>query len=203
LLPAIPVALCTTVFGMEEPYAGWSRWSYLLFFLYGFVLAADDRFRTAMRRDAVPAAVLGVVLFGFSGAALAAAGGDPFTDMTVLAVVSRLLFGLAGWCWLVAILGLLDRPARRPAPGPASGSRRRWLAYLGAAALPLYILHQPILVAVAYFVVRWPVPAPVKYLAIVAATFAIMFAVYDLGIRRTRITRLLFGMRDQATGPPG
>jgi glucan biosynthesis protein C len=198
VLPAIPVAVIGAVLGMEESFAGWSRWAYLLFFLYGFVLAADDRFRDAMRRDAKVAAIAGVVLFGGAGAALSTAGGDPFTDMTVHAVVARVLFGLAGWCWLVAILGLLDRPSREPprtaSPTP-SGRNGRVYAYLGAAALPLYILHQPIVVAVAYFVVRWRVPIPLGYLAIVVSSFAIMFAVYDLAVRRTRLTRTLFGMR--------
>jgi glucan biosynthesis protein C len=194
LLPAIPVALVGAVLGMEESFAGWSRWAYLLFFLYGFVLAADDRFREAMRRDARPAAVIGFLLFCGAGLALGTAGGEPFTDMTVQAVVARVLFGLAGWCWLVAILGLLDRPSRPSAP---SSEGRRAYAYLAAAALPLYILHQPIVVAVAYFVVRWPAPMLVKYLAIVALSFAIMFAVYDIAVRRTRVTRLLFGMRNE------
>ncbi|GAA4460541.1 acyltransferase family protein [Phytohabitans houttuyneae] len=179
---------------MEEAYAGWSRWGYLLFFLYGFALAADDRFRTAMRRDAVPAAVVGVLLLLGSGAALGLAGGEPFTDMNPLAILARVLFGLAGWCWLVAILGLLDR--RRPRPPRPGRPPRRLVAYLAAAALPVYILHQPILVAVAYFVVRWHAPIPVKYTAIVVISFAVIFAVYDLAVRRTRVTRFLFGMRD-------
>ncbi|WP_431924673.1 hypothetical protein [Nonomuraea jabiensis] len=73
-------------------------------------------------------------------------GADPFTDLTPLAIGVRALYGLAGWCWLVAILGALDRP--RPERPP-----RRSGAYLAAAVLPLYVLHQPIVVAVAYFVV--------------------------------------------------
>ncbi|MEV4510252.1 acyltransferase [Dactylosporangium sp. NPDC049525] len=201
LLPALPLAVVGAALGMEESFAGWSRWAYLLFFLYGFGLAADDRFRAAMRRDAVPAAVAGVALFAGAGVALDTAGGDPFVDMTAHAAVARVLFALAGWCWLVAILGLLDRPAPAPAPaGPAPDGRRtrrrQVYAYLGTAALPLYVLHQPIVVATAYVVVQWQVPAPVKYLTIVASSFAIMFAVYELGVRRTRPTRLLFGIHD-------
>ncbi|MEV0136244.1 acyltransferase family protein [Dactylosporangium sp. NPDC050688] len=197
LLPAVPLAVVGAVLGMEEAFAGWSRWAYLLFFLYGFALAADDRFRAAMRRDAVPAAVAGVVLFAAAGVALDTAGGEPFTDMTVPAAVARVLFALAGWCWLVAILGLLDRPAPgTPAAGPAPDGRRgRVRAYLAVAALPMYVLHQPIVVATAYVVVRWQVPAPVKYLAIVASSFVIMFAVYELAVRRFRPARLLFGNR--------
>ena len=69
-------------------------------------------------------------------------------------------------------------------------------AYLATAALPIYILHQPILVTVAYFVVRWQVPALVKYAVIVAISFVVIFVVYDLCVRRTRPTRFLFGIRD-------
>jgi peptidoglycan/LPS O-acetylase OafA/YrhL len=188
VLPAIPLAVIGATLGMEEGYACWSRWAYLLFFVYGFVVAADDRFRAAMRRDATVAAVIGVPLFVAAMIGLGTAGGDPFTDMTVHAALARLLFGAAGWLWLVAILGLLDRTIRESAPGGNGG-------YLGAAALPLYILHQPILVAVAYFVVRWHAPMLVGYLAIVFFSFVIMFVVYDLCVRRNRVTRFLFGMR--------
>ncbi|NMO53900.1 acyltransferase family protein [Actinoplanes sp. TBRC 11911] len=188
VLPAVPLAVVGALLGMEEDYAGWSRWAYLLFFLYGFVLAADDRFRAAMRRDAKVAAVIGVLLFGAAGIGLGTAGGDPFTDMTAHAVLTRAIFGAAGWFWLVAILGLLDRPSGESASRGNGG-------YLAAAALPIYILHQPILVTVAYFVVRWHLPMLVGYLTIVVFSFVIIFAVYDLCVRRTRVTRFLFGMR--------
>lgn len=219
LLPALPLALLSAVVGMEEAFAGWSRWAYLLFFLFGFTLAADERFRTAMRRDAVLAAVLGGVLF------LAVAPGmliadDPFTDMTPLAIGTRIAYGAAGWCWVVAILGLLDRrrqarrAAGKPAPTPAgtaaaertisarrpSADRgRRMYRYLAAALLPLYILHQPIVVGVAYWVVQWDAPIGVKYVVIVVASLALTFTAYDLLVRRWRVTRFLFGMRDKIT----
>ncbi|MFF5212939.1 acyltransferase [Streptosporangium sp. NPDC000396] len=206
LLPAVPVAVISALMGLEEGYAAWSRWAYLLFFLYGFVLASDERFREAMRRDAVPAAAAGLVLFlvGMPGFLIAAEapGGDPFTDMTALAIGARTLYGAAGWCWLVAILGFLDR-RRRPAPAaarePRDGRGRRLYGYLATAALPLYVLHQPIVVGVAYGVVGWGAPIAVKYLVIVAASLVLTVAAYDLLVRRTRVTRFLFGMR----GPSG
>lgn len=59
----------------------------------------------------------------------------------------------------------------------------------------MYILHQPAVVAVAYPVVRWPAPIPVKYLVIVVVAGALTLAAYDLLVRRTQLTRFLFGMR--------
>ncbi|MCW6008189.1 acyltransferase family protein [Micromonospora sp. CPCC 205371] len=200
LLPALPIAVVCALVGLEEAFAGWSRWAYLLFFLFGFLLAADGRHREVMRRDAVIAAVVGVAVFA-AGMPLFLAVDEPFTEMTPLAMVARAFFGVAGWCWVTGILGLLDRRRRqRPSPDPAQPAqppsrKARAYAYLGAAVLPLYILHQPIVVAVAYQVVRWDASIPVKYLAIVAASLALTVAAYDLLVRRTAVTRFLFGMR--------
>ncbi|MCY1142357.1 acyltransferase [Actinoplanes sp. Pm04-4] len=193
VIPAIPLMVVGALLGMEEAFAGWSRWAYLLLFLYGFVLAADDSFRIAMRRDAKPAAIIGFLIFGASGALLGTYDGEPFTDMTAHAIAARIVFAAAGWCLLVGILGLLDRGAS--GSRETSGKRRPVLAYLAEAALPLYILHQPIVVAVAYFAVRWNTAMIVKYLAIVAISFVVMFAAYDVLVRRTGPTRFLFGMR--------
>ncbi|WP_374701527.1 acyltransferase family protein [Streptomyces maremycinicus] len=188
LLPALPLAAIDSLLGMEESYAGWNRWAYLVFFGYGYALSDDDRVRAATRRLALPVGLLGLALFaatapGFMGA------DDPFTERTPLALVTRALFGAAGWAWVVAILGLLDRPRphRRP-PG-------RVLGYLAVAALPLYVLHQPVVVAFAYGVVGRRTPIVVKYAVIVAASLTVILLVYEYGVRRTRVTRLLFGMR--------
>ncbi|MEU8001296.1 acyltransferase [Catellatospora sp. NPDC049111] len=211
LLPALPLALITALDGMEEGYAGWSRWAYLLFFLYGVVLADDDRFREAMRRDAVLGAVAGAVLMA-AGMPLffvvAEGGGDPLTDLTGRAVLMRTLYGMTGWCFVVAILGLLDRRARRR-PNTAPGLGRRVYLYLALGALPIYVLHQPIVVAVAYHVVSWHAPIAVKYLTLVTIALALTVAAYELLVRRTRPTRFLFGVREPAvehpttTEPPG
>ena len=197
LLPALAFAAICAFARLEEEYAGWHRWSYLLFFVAGFVLAADDRFRTVMRRDAGIAAWLGALLFAAAGPGFALAD-EPFTEMTALATVSRALFGAAGWCLVVAIPGLLDR--RRPeqpraAPNPAPTTRRRLYGYLAAAVLPLYVLHQPIVVAVAYFVVGWSAPILVEYAVLVVIALILTLTAYELLVRRTRATRFLFGMR--------
>lgn len=195
LSPALPLAAINALLGMEESFAGWHRWAYLLFFLYGFALADDERIRAAMRRLAVPVGVLGLALFAGTAPGFLTVD-DPFTDWTPFALCTRALFGAAGWCWVVAILGLLDRPRKDAA---RSGRRSEAWAYVALAALPLYVLHQPVVVAFAYGVVGWHAPMAVKYVVIVAASLAVILAVYEVGVRRTRVTRFLFGMR---TDPP-
>ncbi|GAA3987777.1 hypothetical protein GCM10022384_39650 [Streptomyces marokkonensis] len=205
LLPALPLAAVNALLGMEEDYAGWNRWAYLLFFLCGLALADDGRIREVTRRAAVPVGLLGLVLFAGSAPGFVV-GDDPFGAWTPLALFTRAVFGAAGWCWVVSILGLLDRPRNRTArtrPGTGGRAARRdaALRYLAAAALPLYVLHQPVVVAFAYGVVGWSAPMAVEYAVIVAASLGVILAGYEFGVRRTPVTRFLFGMRPAAARP--
>jgi fucose 4-O-acetylase-like acetyltransferase len=206
LLPAIPLGLTSAAFHLEEPHAAWSRWAYLLFFLYGFVLASNRRYLTAMHRHTAAAIAAGLATFavGFGMIGAADATGDPFVDYQPLSVAGRFLFGVSGWLWLVAILGLLSRP--RP-DRDSAGSTRRSTAlagWVGEAVLPIYVLHQPVLVAIAYSVVRWDLHPLAKYLAITTGTLMIVLGVYHLLIRRVQPARLLFGLRPTPTAavPP-
>ncbi|MCC3770005.1 acyltransferase [Streptomyces sp. UNOC14_S4] len=191
LLPALPLAAIDALLGLERGYAAWNRWAYLVFFLCGFVFAGDERFHAAMRRSARTAIGLGTLL---SLAMLPAflAHDAFFTGTDPLPVGARASYGAAGWCWLVAILGGLSLTHPSGTPDERGG---RLLAYLSTAALPLYVLHQPIVVTVAYGVTGWNLPVPVKYLAISTASLALTVAAYELLVRRTRTTRFLAGMR--------
>ncbi|WP_409475078.1 acyltransferase family protein [Streptomyces sp. HC307] len=194
LLPALPLAAINAFLGMEEGFAGWNRWAYLVFFLFGYALADDGRVRAALRRRAVPVGVVGLVLFAGTAPGFVSLD-DPFTEWSPFALVTRGVFGAAGWCWVVAILGLLDRPreVRQPSRG---------MIYLGLAALPLYVLHQPVVVALAYGVVGWSAPIVIEYAVIVAGSLAVILLVYELVVRRTRVTRFLFGMRTAPVARP-
>jgi glucan biosynthesis protein C len=70
------------------------------------------------------------------------------------------------------------------------------------------VLHQTAIVVIGFYVVQWEVETLVKYLVISFAALLITLLLYDLGVRRTAVTRLLFGMKPaarQATreGPAG
>lgn len=203
LLPAVVMA-AACVPGLEQDYAGWPRWAYLAFFLGGALLAGDERLRAALRRDAPLAGVTGGAIFAGGLAAFLvvdAASADAFTGEDAASVVFRALFGAAGWLFVVAILGGLDRwalrrsSARAAGPEPAPGRGPRVYAYLLVAGMPLYVLHQPVVVGVAALVVPWRAPVVVELAVVVVASAAVLLVVYDLGVRRWRLTRWAFGVR--------
>ena len=121
-------------------------------------------------------------------AARADAGADPLTEAAPASVAGRALLGAAGWLCVVAILGFATRVPRgltRYAP--------LW-RYLDEATLPLYVVHQPVLVAVAFGVVGTSLHPAAAYVAIVLGTLVASLAVHHLLLRRVGVLRVLVGL---------
>lgn len=163
---------------------------YLMCFVYGYVLYADPRFGQAMRRQWVPALVAGMGLWVLAEFFLLQRPPRPYDNSmgAVLAVIP--LRGIIAWCWVVGLVGFGITYLNRAT---------RLLRYLGEAAYPIYVLHVAVIVSVGYFVIRWDVPLLVKFVVIMVATFIISLGIYEALIKRIRVLRLLFGLRDIPT----
>ncbi len=101
-------------------------------------------------------------------------------------ILSFLLRTFNTWSWLVAILGFGQRYLNRTNP---------FLRYAAEGSYPFYILHQTVIVIVGYFVVQGIESIAVKYFLIVIASLTMTTLLYDLAVRRTDLTRFLFGMK--------
>jgi glucan biosynthesis protein C len=198
---AMPVIVTEAVFGPDLSTGGWERLAYVFPFAYGFLIASDARFESALSRVRWPAVAVAVpATAGLLGWAVAAGPGV----VTGAQPGWSALQGLAGWAWLAAIAGFAAtftarrRQAGTAAPRPAPAGEPRWqraAGYANQAVLPFYLLHEPVIVAFAWIIVRWHAPIPVKYPALVAVSFTATLVIYELAVRRYRITRLLFGMK--------
>ena len=208
LLPALPIAAVELALGSEVGRGAWNRASYALFLVAGYLAAADPRVAASFQRRWRPAAALGLLLFLATGAAYVAAGagGEPFTGMDPPSLAFRLLKSVAGWLWVVAIFGFARTRSGRPRgwPAPAAPGRPgrlgRLAAYANEAVLPFYVLHETVVVVVAYAVLGWPVGGAVQYCLIALLSLAATLLVYDLAVRRHPVTRFLFGLK--LAGPP-
>lgn len=118
----------------------------------------------------------------------------------VLYLVRLFLFKLEGpnaliafesMSWMLAVLGYgsvyLNKPSAK-------------LAYLSKAVYPVYILHMPVQFFVSYCIMPLSPPPIVKLLLLLAATFAISFAIYEVVIKCTKWIRPLFGMKLHPVG---
>jgi hypothetical protein len=160
-------------------------------FVMGCVLQEDERFLASVDRNGkitLALAVLGMGLFfalSLSTVVKPPAATDP-TPYTVSWVLFQFLRGMNSWFWCLAFLSMGRRCLR---------SENCLLAYLRPASYPLYIIHAPVVMLIAYHVVRWPFGPLSKFALILSGAYPATFIIYDLFIRRSQPTRILFGMR--------
>ncbi|RJQ50793.1 MAG: hypothetical protein C4521_13650 [Actinobacteria bacterium] len=75
------------------------------------------------------------------------------------------------------------------------------LSYAAEASYPFYVLHQTVIVALGFVIVRLPCGVAPKYVLLVGAAFTATLALYELAVRRFNPVRFLFGMRRAQRSP--
>jgi peptidoglycan/LPS O-acetylase OafA/YrhL len=104
------------------------------------------------------------------------------TDLYIFGILNSVHI----WVLIMAILGFAKRHLN---------FSNRFLKYANQAVYPFYILHQTLIVAFGYYVVQWQLPIILKLIVLVALCFVSLFLLYHFLIKRTKLTRLLFGVR--------
>lgn len=159
---------------------------YLAWFVLGFYAIRSEGFTAAAERLRWPALALGaaICVHYISGGLFRDSLPDPSWPLAGLNILGM----LGAWLVVAGLMGLgkryLDRPSRQ-------------LAYLAEASYPVYILHQTVIVALAFYLVRAVPGAWPGFGAVLAASVAATFALYA-GVRRVAPLLVLFGMKPVA-----
>jgi glucans biosynthesis protein C len=160
---------------------------YFGYFLTGFVLLSDERFIPAVRRDGPIALVVALAttaaLVGLGIGEWLVSAADRGLDWRFAPAAG--LFALEGWAWTVVILNIGIRVA---------GLQRPVSPRLGDAVLPVYVIHQPVILAVAFFVVQWPLGILPKWLVVLGISAVVTLALVELALRMS-VARVLLGAR--------
>ncbi|MDH5833737.1 acyltransferase family protein [Luteimonas kalidii] len=162
---------------------------YFALFLLGFAIARADGVWEAMVRQRR----LALALWLTSWLAVVAYF-HHFSQIEpphALRLAMRAAWGMNQWCAIVAILGF----ARHWSPGDSPVLR-----YLSQAIFPVYILHQTVIILLAVGMRPLALPPLLEGPLLVAATFALCFAGYEL-LRRIPLARPLFGLASQRRVP--
>lgn len=184
LLAALLIMLGAAV---PDPTGALAPFYYLVFFVLGFAAVRAPAFMASAERYRLPALSIGAALAAWwvlSGS-LRDALPDPSLQLTGL----NLLGALATWLVIVGLLGYGRRYLNRESAA---------LAYLGEASYPVYLLHQTVIVIAAFYVVDLAAAEPLQWLTLLVVSVAGTFALYE-GVRRTRVTRFVFGMKPLRT----
>jgi peptidoglycan/LPS O-acetylase OafA/YrhL len=153
---------------------------YALLFVYGFLLcwlpAAWDWLSQHRHKSALAGTALIIIILALKKI-------NFLQEDTTLDAISANLFT---WTWLLAFFGY----------------GKYWLSfdnallrYLREATYPVYILHQTVIVAVAYYIVQQPWSWGSKYLLVLGLTVVFCLLLYQLLICRFAWLRVIFGLK--------
>jgi glucan biosynthesis protein C len=154
-------------------------------FIYGFLLYSDVRLQACFDRYRNTALIMATALSAaylaiyFSGSIPAHYEGIGYLCIATLRAFST-------WLWIIGLVGL-----GRKYLNFSNGV----LDYANRGSYPFYILHQTVIVLLAYEVVQWSAGIAWKYLFLTTASLGVTLLAYDVLVRRTRATRFLFGMK--------
>lgn len=174
--------------GARETHAVAGDWvahaSYFPMFVFGFAMAGSERTLTTFARWWKAAAVLAVLGYGaVAGIALHFAGvaitPRPFGTLYSLAR------GVQGWMAIAALIGVAETFWNRD---------HRWRPMLTEAVFPFYIIHQTVIVVVAYWLMPLGLNGAADFAILVVATVLGCWGFYLVG-RRVRWLRPLIGLR--------
>jgi len=111
---------------------------------------------------------------------------EPRFTYSVPHALYRTLLAFNAWFWMLALLGYAKRYLHFNSP---------LLAYANEGIYPFYILHQTVIVILAFYVVQTSDTILMKFAFLCAASFLVTVAIYHFGIRPYDPLRFLFGMK--------
>jgi len=174
---AMTVADCLPDIGGKNPFL------YGLLFLFGFILAQRPNLMDFLRKAYMIILPFGMILVPVY---MIVVNGIDWTQASIpLRLGTDFLKNLCAWWMIIGMIGFADRTFHRTS---------RPLRYLGASSYPVYILHQSVLVVVAYFIVQIGASPWLKYMGIMLVSLVLSLLLYEL-FRRIRITRLILGLK--------
>lgn len=188
-LPIILVSIIVDPFGILKPSPSEILARLLMFplpLIYGYLIYADNEIQQAIIRQRRLSLILSI---GLTFVSLLVSTGistwnwkfNPLTFALLMVGCGSLI-----WCYLLAIFGYGMHYL---------SVRKRWLTYANEAILPFYILHQPLILIIGYFVIPLQLPIFAKYLIITPLALSITLGLYEYVIRRIELLRKAFGLK--------
>jgi peptidoglycan/LPS O-acetylase OafA/YrhL len=187
LIPLVLIRyLVNSIFPQEH---NWGDFIYQgLFFILGFLLFSNEAILKSVRRDGWLLGAIGLVallimmglfLLGYD----VMAWGEEYGQARYYLVIG--LVTVVGLTWSLCMLSIGMR---------YMNIDKSWLRYAQEIALPFFIVHQPVILLIASYVVKWDAGIPLKMLVVVTSSFFVCWALVEFIIRRVGFLRFLFGM---------
>ena len=190
IVPLVLVRLLLQPFFPEEH--DWADFFFLMaLFVCGFILYAHEGFARAIRRD-WRILLAGAIITSVAWASLALTTEDLDIEAPIRTARQALMWSVVSanaWCWSAFLLFVGMRTL---------DFTNKWLVWGQEAVLPFFLLHQPVIMVIAYYVVQWNLGIFPKLLIVVIGSLLVTLSLYEFVIRRVGFLRTVFGMKATA-----
>jgi glucans biosynthesis protein C len=161
----------------------WANFTFsLLIFIYGFIICSQENIRQGIedqrKLSLVCAVLLTIVLYAFYW--------THWPNPSPAGMVLYYFIKVANiWCWLLTIFGFGRKYLT---------FNNALLKYTTEAVYPFYILHQTVIICIAYYLIDWQAGMGLKFLVISAGMFLVCWVLFE-GIRQINFLRPFFGLK--------
>lgn len=191
LVLVLPIAFIQVA--LQASFPGYQNWSdvfcWLTFYLYGYVLFSNPCFGRAIQQQGRRALYLGIACFLLLIALWVAGVLGPWTETpnySIGCLLFQVLDSVTIWSWLIVILNVASKWVN---------FSNNILRYGNKATLPFFLLHFPVVVVIAYYVLPWHVNVLVAFLSISTSALIVTLTLADLLYMRMSGIRALFSMK--------
>ncbi len=169
----------------EETHALFNDWAsmatFLIFFLCGFMLLSNQNIIESIRKQRklylAEAAIATVVMF---------ASPHLFREESAVDLAWGISSIFTAWSCGLAAIGFARQYLNRE-------SRFRKLA--NEAIYPFYLLHQPVILILGFFLIKWEMSDFTRFLLLIVSSFVVTCSLYWFVVRPINFTRVIFGMK--------
>ncbi|MFQ5976047.1 MAG: acyltransferase family protein [Candidatus Hydrothermarchaeales archaeon] len=189
---ALPVWLLMSILNPETPlgnvywFGGWPLLAYPIFLILGFILFTDKRYEAAIEQQTKSAIKLAIISLIVALIAWMKYGEGGLQYGTLGYPVFMMLRAFNSWFFIIVFLGLGRKHLSYTSP---------FLRYFSEASLPIYMLHQTVIVVIGFFIQDWQIGILPKFIFLLIATCIGIMGIYEVLIRRINASRFLFGLK--------
>lgn len=174
---------------LDPEYQGWStffQWG--LFFIIGFFILSDTYALKSLRRRWRLHMIVGSVSFAVSACLLIQSNLVFFSspEYTKAFALYALTTSITSWAWIFAFIGIGNNWLN---------SRNSVLPTLSKAAMPFYMVHQPVIIWCALFIVQLNIPIIAKFVLIFLISFSCTALFVRFLILPSKRISFLFGVK--------
>lgn len=165
---------------------GWGLPYYLIIYCIGYIYFSQNPFKEFIRKNNLLIGVVTLItsclyIFGFMNGM--AGKGDLVSLMFIYVKVQN------SWNWLLFIFYLGDKYL---------ATAKKGLKYFSQASMPFYVLHQPIIVGLGYYLYQKSWSTPSKLLILTLGSFLIIMVIYQFIIQHISVLRVVFGIKGKS-----